>query len=617
MGKIKKLKQSDFTPAVHQDTDIYPVTSTKAVFDIDGASLDDILNNMSKGIQSNGLSDLKATAQAFQSQTASASVNVVGNTLEFRFGLPKGADGTIPSVDIGQLINERVDEQLGLFSIQIIYSASSVTPVGGQWDGITLTPPTGWYADISDVSGNPVYMSIGKCWYNSTTQESPIEWSVPVSVTPNMNAPQSPIQTQVMVVYKVSATYPDTPTGGSFNWSTMTFTPPSGWSTDPVPDNDGWYSVRAFYSDETSSDWTVPQNVANATQSLSAAQLDIIAGKINVTTNMVKAAVQNLDWTGETGHIILDQLRLDAGALEVVARNITVSSQDLIEYVAPNIQLNAEQLSLVASGLGDGQLESIASIIIQDDSITSLVTNTVTGQTSSIIQTPEFIQATADNIIANAGFVQICADAITLTASDIVNIVTNGVVISDLGVGTGLTIKDNHNNNAIVLNSDGSGFVAKGNLSWTTDGAVQLKGTMLSQGLGSNTYNYTVTATSGNPGEDNTVRLTDDVDVAVISVNTSSASDVNFIIVPYSFGESDSLRNGKHVTILIHSVSSSSSYSTSPTFHVYFNNVPDHPGENAYVSVKYGIQMFYGPYQIPARGGGYQTLYRWFVYSID
>lgn len=508
MGKIKKLKQSDFTPAVHQDTDIYPVTSTKAVFDIDGASLDDILNNMSRGIQSNGLSDLKATAQAFQSQTASASVNVVGNTLEFRFGLPKGADGTIPSVDIGQLINERVDEQLGLFSIQIVYSASSVTPVGGQWDGITLTPPTGWYTDISDVSGNPVYMSIGKCWYNSTTQESPIEWSVPVCVTPSMNAPQSPVQTQVIVIYKVSATYPDTPTGGSFNWSTMTFTPPSGWSTDPVPDNDGWYSVRAFYSDETSSDyWTAPQNVANATQSLSAAQLDIIAGKINVTTNMVKAAVQNLDWTGETGSIILDQLRLDAGALEVVARNITVSSQDLIEYVAPNIQLNAEQLSLVASGLGDGQLESIASIIVQDDSITSLVTNTVTDQTSSIVQTSEFIQATADNIMANAGFVQLCADAITLTASDIVNIVTDEVVISDLGVGAGLTIKDNHNNNAIVLNSDGSGFVAKGNLSWTTDGTVSYHGNVQSTSL---IQNITVHEAEDN-GEVIQAQTTDDI----------------------------------------------------------------------------------------------------------
>ena len=97
MGIIKKLKASDF--GSQRDTDIYPVTSTKAVYGIDGESLDVALEQLSKSISSNGLSDLKAEAYAQSSDSASVNVNVKnGNTLVFNFGLPKGDAGTSPSV---------------------------------------------------------------------------------------------------------------------------------------------------------------------------------------------------------------------------------------------------------------------------------------------------------------------------------------------------------------------------------------------------------------------------------------------------------------------------------------------------------------------------------------
>jgi hypothetical protein len=62
-------------------------------------------------------------------------------------------------------------------------------------------------------------------------------------------------------VYQVAATQPATPTGGSWNFTTNTGTPPAGWSSTPpaYPTNTVWVSTTIINSlTPTTTSWSTP-----------------------------------------------------------------------------------------------------------------------------------------------------------------------------------------------------------------------------------------------------------------------------------------------------------------------------------------------------------------------
>lgn len=281
-GIIKKLKLHELVGYSSDDNiDVYPITSIAAVYDENNKSLADIL----KDIQANG------------------------------------GGGSNPKSRLLQ-----------------IYKTANIQPsipVGGTYDfdNNTFTPPTGWVADSNGLT-NPIWMSMGSVLSNSEG----IVWSVPICI-----AGATEITTlkrcYVAIIYKNSDTQPETPSGGSCDFSSGSpiFSPPDGWSINseiPVNENT-WCSIRAFYSDNTETQWSVPSKVAQANVSLTAAQLDVIAGKITITAN-------NLDY-------IASHITLNTESLDYIAKNMTFTA-DQIRMIANNVDvlgtLNTRDLTI-------------------------------------------------------------------------------------------------------------------------------------------------------------------------------------------------------------------------------------------------------------------------------
>ena len=281
-GIIKKLKLHELVGYSSDDNiDVYPITSIAAVYDENNKSLADIL----KDIQANG------------------------------------GGGSNPKSRLLQ-----------------IYKTANIqpsTPIGGTYDfeNNTFTPPTGWVADSNGLT-NPIWMSMGSVLSNNEG----IVWSVPICIA-GATETTTLKRCYVAIIYKNSDTQPETPSGGSCDFSSGSpiFSPPDGWSINSeIPVNEStWCSIRAFYSDNTETQWSVPSKVAQANVNLTAAQLDVIAGKITITAN-------NLDY-------IASHVTLNTESLDYIAKNMTFTA-DQIRMIANNVDvlgtLNTRDLTI-------------------------------------------------------------------------------------------------------------------------------------------------------------------------------------------------------------------------------------------------------------------------------
>lgn len=281
-GIIKKLKLHELVGYSSDDNiDVYPITSIAAVYDENNKSLADIL----KDIQANG------------------------------------GGGSNPKSRLLQ-----------------IYKTANIqpsTPIGGTYDfdNNIFTPPTGWIADSNGLT-NPIWMSMGSVLSNNEG----IVWSVPICIA-GATETTTLKRCYVAIIYKNSDTQPETPSGGSCDFSSGSpiFSPPDGWSINSeIPVNEStWCSIRAFYSDNTETQWSVPSKVAQANVSLTAAQLDVIAGKVTITAN-------NLDY-------IASHVTLNTESLDYVAKNMTFTA-DQIRMIANNVDvlgtLNTRDLTI-------------------------------------------------------------------------------------------------------------------------------------------------------------------------------------------------------------------------------------------------------------------------------
>jgi hypothetical protein len=105
------------------------------------------------------------------------------------------------------------------------------------------------------------------------------------------------------VIYYVSLTAPSTPTGGSWNFTTNTGTPPTGWSTTPPnsPSSTVWVSVSIISSlvNSPTISWSTPGNLSGLNLNtngnlLIGTSTDAFYGTSNLSISSLASNGQNL-----------------------------------------------------------------------------------------------------------------------------------------------------------------------------------------------------------------------------------------------------------------------------------------------------------------------------------
>lgn len=409
-GIIKKLQLKELVG--HSDeanVDVYPVTSTAAVLDSNNRSLDDIL----KGL------------------TISTSTS-----------------GTVIPVIKTKMLK--------------VYKSSSVqptAPTGGTYDFSkdSFEAPDGW-STVTDNLSNPIWMSIGSVLSNV----SDITWSTPVCISGSVT--EGVIKkSYVAIVYKNSTTTPSTPVGGSYDFNSKSFTPPDGWYiNEDVPVNaETWCSIRAFYSDNTETEWSTPAKAAQKKVELTAAELKTIAGQIEITANELDYMVDHITLNASDYEAIAEKVQLTTDNLKVVADNINLSST-FYENVASRMELSADDLQVIASNveLSAENLKTIANNITLSATELSMIASNVNLSTEDLTTIASKVKLSADEL-------KIIAGNTTVSITDEqMQIIADKVDVSGALSAKDLTI----NGGKSYFAADGSGYVANQNIAWDSEG---------------------------------------------------------------------------------------------------------------------------------------------------
>lgn len=464
-----------------------------------------------------------------------------GSTIEWSYPFVAFSDGSKGSDLPYQPVPE--SNYKTLFIYQHNTSQPDI-PTGGSYsfDTQTLNPPDGWYTSKENLT-YPVYMSVGF----TSKDKNTIEWSYPVIIAdknglgPGKNPGSALLKrTYVAVIYKQSDEQPNTPSASAgivhFDTTPYTFDPPIGWSTDTAlaVNDDTWCSIKVFYQtadnsyDNSATEWSTPVKANLTKLTLTEAEMDMIAGRISVTSNDVETAfdtwinnTRNLETVAEKVTETTDFYSLTAGQLvtnsdfqlNVAKELITVSnykddvvqnasgeivaeikadSDGMLTEIAKNVVIEAKAdkdnkdglIMLVAKDVtdnikseievgtddsGNGFIKAIAnSIDFNSNAFNSIVTNATNGKVTAIMQTEDTISLIkkAANDTANDTATSL------ILGDDYIKMVASKVDIA----GSLNTIDLTINGNKSRFNADGSGYVANQNISWDKDGNVTING---------------------------------------------------------------------------------------------------------------------------------------------
>ena len=301
-----------------------------------------------------------------------------------------------------------------------IYKASPTTPLapsGGSYDfnTNTLTPPDEWTEDSSSFEDEEViWLSIG----NVVQGDNIINWSNPLRITPGVGSANITV-VFVAAIYIESEAKPDTPTGGSYDFETKELTPPVGWSKDALTGDNAWFSARVFYKNGTETAWSEPKPAASADVTLTAANLEVIAQHVKLTSNELDIIAGNVNLNSQQLNIIAQNVRLTTDNLETIADNINVSAINL-DVLAQKITLTTQELNTIAANvnLQANQLDTIASKVKLDAQDLQIVSEHVSLTTDQL-------KVIADNINLQTIDYSVLAKKITLTSSQLSVVASN------------------------------------------------------------------------------------------------------------------------------------------------------------------------------------------------
>lgn len=120
--------------------------------------------------------------------------------------------------------------------------------------------PSGWYSDVNQVppSSSPMWSSVG----TKAGGASNYTWQTPIKVEGSDG--ETGLSVVELTIYRRATSTPATPSGGTFNFTTQTLTPPSGWSwsvpsgTDPVYMSKAVASIQGTTGTVSVTGWTAP-----------------------------------------------------------------------------------------------------------------------------------------------------------------------------------------------------------------------------------------------------------------------------------------------------------------------------------------------------------------------
>ena len=116
------------------------------------------------------------------------------------------------------------------------FGVIAAAPTGGSYNfssGV-FTPPTNWNLDVPSGTGR-LYMSFAR-----VESDGDIIYNLPL-LLPVIPAPE-----KLLLIFRRTLTAPTTPTGGSYDRDTETFTPPADWSNDVPTGTTTLYMVAAY-----------------------------------------------------------------------------------------------------------------------------------------------------------------------------------------------------------------------------------------------------------------------------------------------------------------------------------------------------------------------------------
>jgi len=262
-------------PSDFGSMNVYHSTASNGTYSKIGSSAGSSL--VHSGLTQNTTHYYKLKAQDFSSNISDFSA--VGN-------------GTVSSDVVGPA-------GLSTFQATVYKRATSApsAPSGGSFNfgTNTLTPPTGWSASIPSGT-DPIYACNFQFQIQGDTgSETAGTWSTPYLYAENG---QDGLSTFVASIFLRSATGPiQTPSGGSYNFTTNTLTVPSGgWSdgvpsgSDPVYISNATASVSGPTGTDSSLSWSAPVKFAEDGATGPTGQSGLI-----VTLNGAEIQTNNVD----------------------------------------------------------------------------------------------------------------------------------------------------------------------------------------------------------------------------------------------------------------------------------------------------------------------------------
>lgn len=390
----------------------------------------------------------------------------------------------------------------------------TVAPTGGSYNfdtGNLTEAPTSkegqktisWKTDKSSLTP-PYYMSIGTVKRDANEGTTTITWSAPIYLTSADSLSQGSTpgtdnltEIHVVIAYQNSTTTPTAPkaTEGSVDFTTdpYTVTAPSGWFVEEDDDHkitdDTWCIIKkfqykknddgtnAYATSNNSIEWSTPEKVSEATLSLSKKELDLVVGKMSVTANELETAVDSWMVTADNTSLVAKKVQITADNVSLVAGAIVTQCKTdttLADTIISNSQYRSDFTTNAAGAIvtaitqdKDGLLKAFAeNVVLQaknagngEGSYIQLLAESASGLVAS--------QLSVGTNAEGEGFIKAVAQKIDLFGL---------LKTNTIWVGGKVEGSDKDYEASSCFCTDGSGFVANGNIYWDKEGTLLLKG---------------------------------------------------------------------------------------------------------------------------------------------
>lgn len=243
-------------------------------------------------------------------------------------------------------------------------------------------------------------------------------------------------------------------------------------------------SVVAEYVHFTSNDLQVVADKIT----LNTAELNTIASKVTLTTTQLNTIAKNITLKTEDVNAIAKKVTLSTEQLGIIAGKVSLNSEQLA-VVAGKVSLTSENINTIASKVSftTTQLNTIASKV----NLTTDQLKIIAGNAKVSISDSQIISAIGSSTGASSAIIQAINNGSSTNYIKADKIYLDGDVIAKAITTKSLVLK-NSSYIGVTLNGNGSGSLSGGKISWTSSGTLTVGGWAINDTaiIGGNTSLY-------------------------------------------------------------------------------------------------------------------------------